>query len=198
MPARPYGQWSAVWWQWAANISKPHSPLDDPSGANCAVNQKGPVWFLAGNSGGTSTRNCTVPADKGILFSILNAECSTVERDGTTEQELRACAVDLINHVTETAASVDGTAVNLGRPSKGNFRFQSPLFEITFAPDNAFGVPAGTGSSVADGFWVLVKPLPAGPHTIDFHGKAVFADGSTFQIDLHYALTVAKEEEQEG
>src|SRR5438034_7507958 len=65
---KSYGQWSAAWWQWAADISEPNSPVTDSTGANCAVNQRGPVWFLAGNTGGTTSRTCTVPADKGILF----------------------------------------------------------------------------------------------------------------------------------
>ncbi len=192
---KTYGQWSAAWWQWAANIARPNSPVDDPTGANCAVSQKGPVWFLAGNTGGTTTRSCTVPADKAILFPIINAECSEVEGDGTTDAELRTCAKLLIDHVTETSASVDGTAIDLGPVSEGRFRFQSPLFTITFAPNNGFDVMPGTGKAVADGFWVLVKPLSAGQHTIDFHGTAPFPEFDfTFEVDVHYDLTVTENE----
>jgi hypothetical protein len=187
---KTYGQWSAAWWKWAADISEPNSPVDDPTGANCAVKQRGAVWFLAGNTGGTTSRTCTVPADKGILFPIINAECSTGEGNGTTEQELRDCAAGLMNQVTATSASVDGATVDLGPPSGGRFRFASPLFSITFAPNNAFGVAAGTSPSVADGFWVLVKPLAVGKHTIDFQG--VFA-GGIFQVTVHYDLTVTEQ-----
>jgi len=189
---KTYGQWSAAWWQWAANISEPNSPVTDKTGADCAVNQTGPVWFLAGTTGGSATRRCTIPADKAILVPIINAECSTVEDDGTTKAELRACAKDLMDHVTATSASVDGTAIDLGPVSKGRFRFQSPLFTITFAPDNGFypdGSVAGTGKAVADGFWVMVKPLSEGRHTIDFQGTAVFGE-DVFQVGVHYALTV--------
>src|SRR5450631_2228502 len=191
---KTYGQWSASWWQWAAAISKPNSPVDDPNGDNCAVNQQGPVWFIAGNTtGGTTRRTCTVPDGKGILVPIINGECSTVEGNGTTEQELRACAKGQIDAVTVTEATIDGRAVNLGRPNVGRFRFVSPLFQISFAPNNAFGVNAGTGKSVADGFWVLVKPLKTGNHTIDFHGRAVFPGSPPFDIDLHYKLKVTGE-----
>jgi hypothetical protein len=186
---KTYGQWSAAWWQWAADISEPNSPVTDDTGANCAVNQNGPVWFLAGTTGGSATRSCTVPADKAILVPIIDGECSTVEDNGKTDAELRACAKDLIDHVTQTSASVDGTAIDLGPVSQGQFRFQSPLFTITFARRNGFGVTPGTGKSVADGFWVMVKPLSKGQHTIDFHGTAVFP-GSAFQEGVHYNLTV--------
>jgi len=189
---KSYGQWSAAWWQWAADISGPSSPVIDSTGANCAVNQRGQVWFLAGNTGGTTSRGCTIPADKAILVPVINAECSTLEGNGTSEQELRACAADLMDHVTATGAAIDGTAVDLGAPSGGRFRFASPLFRLTFAPDNGFGVDAGTTPSVADGFWVLVRPLAAGHHTIDFQGTAVFGDFA-FQVTVHYDLTVTEQ-----
>ena len=168
---KTYGQWSAAWWQWAANISEPNSPVTDDTGADCAVRQKGPVWFLAGTAGGLASRTCTVPADKAILVPIINAEWSTVEEPGSTEEYLRAVAKDLIDHVTQTSASVDGTAIDLGPVSEGRFRFQSPLFTITFAPNNGFGVTPGTGKAVSDGFWVLVKPLSRGSIRLTSRGR---------------------------
>jgi hypothetical protein len=189
---KTYGQWSAAWWQWAANISEPNSPVDDPTGKNCAVHQKGPVWFLAGTGQQTTSPHCTIPEGKAILFPVINGECSQVERNGTTDAELRACADGQMDAVTETSASVDGTAIPLGSPADGRFRFASPLFQITFAPNNGFypdGSVAGTGPSVADGFWVLLRPLGSGRHTIDFHGKAVFGT-FVFEITVHYAILV--------
>ena len=189
-----YGEWSAAWWQWAANVSDPGSPVSDSTGAYCDVNQSGPVWFLAGNTGGTSRRTCSVPAGKAILFPIINAECSTLEGDGSTEPELAGCAKDLMDHVTRTSASIDGTSVKLGKVSDGRFRFVSPLFTLTFAPNNAFGVdPSGTTQAVADGFWVLVEPLSPGKHKVEFHGKAVFPefDNFVFKVDVFYRITVA-------
>jgi hypothetical protein len=196
---KTYGQWSAAWWRWAANISEPNSPVTDDTGADCAVNQKGPVWFLAGATGptgGSATRRCTVPADKAILVPIINAECDTLTEPtvGGTEAQLRACAKGFMDLVTQTSASVDGTAIDLGPVSQGRFRFQSPLFTITFAPNNGFypdGSVAGTGTAVADGFWLLIRPLPKGQHTIDFQGTAVFGD-VVFQVGVHYDLTVTK------
>jgi hypothetical protein len=186
---KTYGQWSVAWWQWAAAAVP--SPVTDPTGADCAVGQRGPVWFLAGTTGGTATRSCTIPSGKGILFPVINGECSTVE--GTPEADLAACATGQIDDfVTETSASVDGTAIDLGPPGpNARFRFTShPLvFPITFASGNGFGVPAGTGKAAADGYWVLVKPLTVGSHTIDFHGTLVAGD-FTFETGAHYNLTV--------
>ena len=183
---KTYAEWSASWWKWALRISEPRSPVTDPTGADCAVRQDTRVWFLAGNTGGTTTRSCTVPANRAILFPVINAAC-WAPNDGETEAELKACAATLMDAVTETTASIDGASVDLGPPSDGRFRFVSRLFTLKIAPDNGFGAPSGKTRAVADGFWVLVNPLPVGQHTIEFHGSA---PAFGFELSVHYDLTV--------
>jgi hypothetical protein len=69
-----YGEWSAEWWQWALSIPAANSPISDTTGANCTQRQSGPVFYLAGTSGGHAvTRKCTVPTGKALFFPILNA-----------------------------------------------------------------------------------------------------------------------------
>ena len=41
-----YPELTARWWQWA--MAAPVEPYLDPDGRLCAMNQDGPVWFLAG------------------------------------------------------------------------------------------------------------------------------------------------------
>jgi hypothetical protein len=193
LAGKTYAQWSAAWWQWAAGITTSQSTLDDSTGAHCGVNQQGPVWFLAGTTGGSAltSRTCTLPSGKGVLIPIINGECSTVEGNGTTDAELRACAKDLMDHVTSATMSVDSVPVDLGRPlATSRFRVQSPLFNITFVPNDQFGVPDGSGQAVADGFWVLLAPPSAGHHTVDFRGEAHFPK-FTFVVNVHYDLTIS-------
>src|SRR5262245_11590153 len=45
---KTYGQWGALWWQWAAAFTNADSPLTDTTGARCGAHQTGRVWFLAG------------------------------------------------------------------------------------------------------------------------------------------------------
>src|SRR6516225_8932604 len=67
LPTRPhlkaYGDWAALWWQWAVGTPADVNPVLDTTGANCAVNQPVPgVFLLAGSfSSGTINRTCTVP-----------------------------------------------------------------------------------------------------------------------------------------
>ena len=64
---KTYSQWSAAWWQWAFSIAAPNNPILDQTGQNAAVNQAGNVWFLAGNTGGTSERAVTIPSGKALF-----------------------------------------------------------------------------------------------------------------------------------
>ena len=56
---------------------------------------------------------------------------------------------------------------------------QSPLFTITIPEDNAFGVTNFTNipqKAISDGYWVEVKGLDPGEHTIEFTGGATAFD----------------------
>ena len=52
------------------------------------------------------------------------------------------------------------------------------------APCNPLNVPAGTDSpAIDDGFYVLLKPLSVGTHTLHYHAKN---PGASFTEDLTY------------
>lgn len=196
------GQRSEAWWRWAMSIPAAQSPLADTTGAQCGAGQSGPVWFLAGTSGGQATRDCTIPVGKAVLFPIINAEWSVGEANasgggcfvpgvisGTSEQALRACAAAQIDHVTAVEASVDGTPLH----DLQQYRVASGLFSFNAVDGNVFGVPVGTTSSVSDGYWVLLAPLSPGTHTIHFRGVAVFSElPFAFQEGADYTLTIAQ------
>jgi hypothetical protein len=65
-------EWGAAWWQWALAIQNAKNPI---LGGACDQNQPNEVFFLAGNTGGTTTRSCSVPASRPLFFPILNIEC---------------------------------------------------------------------------------------------------------------------------
>jgi hypothetical protein len=186
-----YGEWTAKWWQWAYSMTEEHSPMVDDTGRNCANNQTGPVWFLAGTGGGAVTRQCTIPADKAILMPIINVECDTAADPSRTEADLRSCAKADQDTVIEKEITIDG--INVG--NLDSYRFQSPLFNVTFPENNIAGVQPQTAEAISDGFWILLEPLSPGSHEI--HVKAALGDptavGTTnFALDVRYLLTVVE------
>ena len=47
-----------------------------------------------------------------------------------------------------------------------------------------------TVQSIGDGYWAVVTNLPPGQHTLEFGGRIVFPDGSSFVTTATYHLTV--------
>jgi hypothetical protein len=187
-----YGEWTAKWWQWAFSMPEAVNPTIDDTGRNCANNQTGPVWFLAGTGGGAVTRECTIPSDRGILIPIINVACDSVTEPALdTEAELRACAKADQDAVIGKEIIVDG--LNLG--NLDGYRFQSQLFNLTFPENNIAGVAPQTAKAVSDGFWILLEPLTPGSHEVHF--KGLLGDPTTtglanFALDVRYLLTVVE------
>jgi len=200
-----YGEWSAKQWQWVYSLPVNDHPLFDT--ADCSTGQSGRVWFLGGTFTtvspepgvviGTATRDCTVPVGTALFFPVIDAECATAERNGTTDAELRACAQDIIDHAIDLSIEIDGVAVQ----NLAAFRVQSPLFTWGPLPENnvfqdPVNFPPGTTSpSVSDGYFVMVHPLSVGSHTIHFKGSVVFTQAQdgvdfTFSLDITYRLLV--------
>jgi hypothetical protein len=178
------GEWSAAWWQWAISIPVTAHPLFETAG--CDTAQSGKVWFLGGAFTGTATtRECSVPLGKAILFPVINVECSTVEPPpffGANEEELRECADAFQDTAFDLSATVDGRDIQ----NLDAYRTQSPLFEFSAPADNVLFIPGPvSGESVSDGVWILLAPLSSGEHVIHFAGSF-----PGFPIDVTYNITV--------
>jgi hypothetical protein len=189
--ARPFGasyeQWAARWWQWALSIPVDQNPVLDPTGEHCAVGQTGRVWFLAGTfGGGPATRTCTVPAGKALFFPIVNAVFVATE-PGETEEIAHEVLREHIDQVDVSTLAVELNGVPI--PNLGSYRAHSPTFPVVFPEDNPFGVPGGLYPiAAADGYWIMLAPLPPGTHTLHFSGE--LPNGTL--LDVTYTLIVTR------
>jgi hypothetical protein len=185
-----YGEWTAKWWQWLLSIPSANNPLTDKTGAQCTVDQKGPVWFLTQTAGGSVVRSCTIPSGKAILIPVVNAECSPAEdKSLKTESDIRECAKNIVNKASNIKLIVDGKEIeNITR-----YRADSPQFDLVLPNDNVFGDTPGPTRVVSDGIWVMLNPLSPGKHTI--RSMATIIDVSTtatsnFSTDVTYNITI--------
>jgi Pectinacetylesterase len=174
------GEWDARWWQWAVSMPEAVNPNFDTSGERCGYGQSGPVFFLPGNVVGEEAAEitCVVAEGSAIYVNVAGAECSTVEPPpffGRTEDELRACATAALDQATDIQARVNGQDV----ADLDAYRTGSPLFTLTFAEDNIFGVEPGVAQSVSEGYGVIIAPPPPGEYEIAvatrFDGSPEFA-----------------------
>ena len=190
-----YATWGARWWQWAVSSPVGANPIQDEDGSFCDVGQSGPVWFLAGNFGGTTVRSCDVPVGKSIFFPIVNfyvnypcpPEFGFEPAPGQSLEEFLQGFVDpFLDEATNLSLEVDG--VSIGNVS--DFRATSELFLLSFDPSWSSLDPCVTGTpqpSIADGYWIMLPALPVGAHTIHFHGEL---PSFGFALDVTYNLTV--------
>jgi len=193
-----YGQWGALWWQWELQAPINKDPVSDTTGAYSGNQLSNSVFFLAGSfGGGPIVRHVNVPAGRALFFPLYNGVLTYPEdvpaglnpRYG--ENNTRILLNDSLKDVpvSDLVAFVDGTGP---LPS---YR-ASETFNFTFPPDSAAvtdwlsweGVPYQPGYhalNFTDGYWTMIAPLSAGPHTVEIKYPA---DGS--YVDVTYNLTV--------
>ena len=190
---KTYAEWSALWWKWVVAIPHGVNPLSDPDGTQCAIGQQGPVWFLAGTGGGPATRSCTIPAGKAILFPIINFlndyPCPDADFEPAPGQTLEAFlqegAKPFVDQADVLRVTVDGNRIRQVR----QYRAVSKLFSFTAAADNAVSDPCLTGSpqlGTSDGYWIMLQPLPSGPHMLSFKGTTT----GGFSTEVTYTLSI--------
>jgi hypothetical protein len=93
----------------------------------------------------------------------------------------------LVGQVTRLEVEVDGVPLQ----NLFDYRATSELFTFTGDPSLTVFDPCITGTpqaGVSDGYWVLLRSLPVGEHTIHFRGEIEAFD---FVMDTTYHLTVA-------
>jgi len=180
----PFGKsitsWAELNTQWIYAQPFAHNPFFDPTGADCAVGQDGPVWFLApiaSMMSGTYTRSCTIPGDKAILLNVGSAsdtwpcpDPGFAPKPGQSLYDFLVADVRTYNMVTALDVSLDGRPV------------QHPL-DYIYTSEDLFALkgdtslqstydPCITGSYQADvvyGYFMMFRPMSRGMHTIVRH-----------------------------
>lgn len=155
---------------------------------------------------GTTTRTIKIPAGTRLFFPVVNVEWDNVGIDPPfTVAQLYEQADLFVAPIDHLHASIDGQAVQ----NLFSYRAKSDPFCYTLpAADNIyqfFGAPpewltpyaCATGfcvcPTVADGYWLLLKPLPVGQHTINFGGGT-----PNFSLDITYNITVVPRNQYQG
>ena len=204
--AIPYGKdmitWAERGTQWVYGQPFDRSPLFDPTGANCAVGQRGPVWYIARIAGPpvfSGTRSCTIPHQKSLLLYIgavvdtypCPPEFGFEPAPGQSLFDfLRADAAFYLDTVDFLEVSLDGRTLNGfdGQTLNHDARYYRYASDDLFFITGDLSLRAGLDScivgspqpAVLDGFFMMFKPLDPGQHTIVVHGTNTFGDDKTF------------------
>jgi hypothetical protein len=171
-------EWAESYLQWIAAFARGSSPSSDTTGAQCGAKQGGEVWFLASSDGTQAiVRDCAVPAGKTLFVPLI----STTERSNSGEPNCGAMArqaAGALAHVSRLSMMIDG------HPVGGLENHRQPTGEC-FALDARQASRSATKAAVADGYYVMLQPLPPGPHTIAVEaGIDGTALSTTYHLDV--------------
>jgi len=175
-----YGEWAAAFWQYAlARPLEGHPFLDTPE-YDFAAGQTGRVWFWSAPDsaadGSHLVREVSIPKGTALFLSIRDAEVSSLEEPpffGATEAEQREGANFFADHIRDVSVTIDGVPVE----NVSDYRFETPQFTFTAPTPWIFGATGGEGTSVGDGYFMMIKPLPVGRHVIEYSGTFHFDAG---------------------
>lgn len=180
--AHPYGASMTTWGerlaQWIYGVPLEHNPGMDQTGADCAVDQRGPVWFVPSIFGAADgTRTCTIPRGKALFLDlqqdVQDYPCPDPSYRPAPGQSLYdfllAQDKPVMDALTVAEVTLDGVALH----DELSYRYISPnLFPIKGDPTMAAVDPCITGGwqpAMMDGFFMMFKPLSPGQHTITVH-----------------------------
>jgi hypothetical protein len=172
------------WWQWALSIPSAVNPILDNSGKSCSIGQRGNLWLLAGNTGGRTVRECTLPAGSRALIPVHNTFCLP---DGQfTEQQCLDAVIADWNSFTLAEASLDGVPqVLIDQPAVPG----ESAFTFTVPRNGIFGFRPGLyRATIAAGRWAIVDLGEPGIHTL----RVRALNTSGFTADVTYRLSVAE------
>lgn len=183
-----YAQHAENFWKWLLPMPADNSPMEDPTGAKCKNDQadsNSSVFYLSHNSGGRSDRTCEVPAGKGLLIPVMNFEQSDKENPGASVQDLDSITKKDQDSVNNLYLNIDGKEYRSKDLLK--YRTHTGVFDVVFPDNGIYGVMKGGPSKVvADGFYILTEPLPAGNHTVHFNSSLI----CTYCADPNYVQDV--------
>ena len=86
------------------------------------------------------------------------------------------------------SVTIDGVPVE----NVSDYRSESPQFTFTAPTPWISGDTGGTGTSVGDGYYMMIKPLPVGRHVIEYGGTFHFEPGEIEPgaVDLPHSGTI--------
>jgi hypothetical protein len=202
-----YDDWVASYWNWDASI-----PLDPETNSfaglkenGCLVHkQNSTIMLIDTSAGGVWNQNCTISRNEGILIPIWTGECDQGSKgfESASFKELSDCArgydlgkikgqVKVDNIPVATLDAVDYTTNIMNNVTE----VYTKQFNITFPNETRFLMELfGTFPAAAHGWFVFLKPLEPGDHTVYYENSVLpttlsgAGNVNTAQITYHFKV----------
>ncbi|MGI0031876.1 MAG: hypothetical protein ACRD97_01235 [Nitrososphaeraceae archaeon] len=202
---KTYEDWVQDWWRWNAAIpGDPETTFAGVKENGCLINKEGPVAMLIDPAiGGQHHQRCEISSNQGILFPAWSALCSGALKgnENMSFNELSECARQYdLGKVTVNAwvdnkplaqvKAEDYKTINLINATE----LYTKGFNITVPEDSNLAVDyPGTHLGATHGWYIFLKPLPVGEHTVRYVNdvrETTLGAGNTNNADITYSFKV--------
>lgn len=202
---KPYEDWVQDYWKWDAAI--PGDPSTTFAGIKengCFINREGPVVFLIDPAvGGEHHQICEISPNQGILISAWSSVCSgaTKGNEHMSFKELSDCARKYnLGKVTVNALVDNKLAAQVKAEDYKTIKLVNATelytkgFNITSPENSNLQVDyPGTHLGAVHGWFIFLKPLPVGQHTVRYINdvrETTLGAGNTNNADISYTFNV--------
>ena len=202
---KTYEEWVQDWWKWNAAIpGDPETTFAGVKENGCLINKEGPVAMLIDPAiGGQHHQRCEISSNQGILFPAWSAVCTGAIKgnENMSFQELSECAKGYDLGKVTVNAWVDNKSISQVKAEDLKItnlinatELSTKGFNITIPEDSNLAVDyPGTHLGATHGWYIFLKPLPAGEHTVRYVNdvrETTLGAGNTNNADITYSLKV--------
>jgi hypothetical protein len=213
-----YDDWASEYWnKW---IGKNADEATPKAGGCLLVNDdnmsESMVMLMETAVNSPPTQDCKISSTQGILVPLWIGWCDTGYERGRTVEQLADCAkrqnlgriisqvkvddlpvanLDVTQSVNPSSGALDYNTNSLNNVTK----FSSKPFSLVIPADTQKpNQVTGTWDAVSQGWWVFLKPLPLGEHTLSYNirvtptGALTSPGTSPHFADINYNLDVVK------
>jgi hypothetical protein len=180
-----YDDWISKYWNWDLSLNRDKAT---PKPDGCLINKSDSMVMVMGTTvDGSPHQVCKISPKQGIIIPLWIGWCDTSEHPNYSGEQLTKCAREEYNLGNiRSDVKVDGLPVakldvrmsmisgkldyKINSPLTNVTEFYSKGFNLTIPSDTykPYTVP-GTWLAGSQGWWVFLKPLPAGEHTIFYN-----------------------------
>ena len=136
-------------------------------------------------------RTCDIPKDKAILIPIISGQADLGDPEQTdTSDKGMIQAVKTGNNYAAISVKLDNTTLNFNEDPK--FRALSAFYNMTLPEHNLWEEKEkpGTYKAVTDGYFLFLKPLSEGNHTLYYEAATNPPNPNVYAQTVKYHLNV--------
>jgi hypothetical protein len=182
----PYDTWVSQYWNWWLDLNTDEAT---PTADGCLMNESGSMIMLMETTvEGSPHQVCNISSNQSLIIPLWIAWCDTGDHKGLSDEQLTKCAREEYNlGKIGSQVKIDGSAVPLADLDvvmsliSGSLDYDinsltnvteyfSNGFNLTIPEDSqaANSIP-GTWRAGSHGWWVFLKQLPPGEHTVQYN-----------------------------